>query len=63
VLSYYFQHIKRVKTKPLTERLNHDKGYAEQAAYMNKKAEDGLRRHGYRLVPVENTGAARLVRI
>ena len=36
---------------------------AEQVAYMSKKAEDGLRRRGYKLVPVDSTGAARLVRI
>jgi hypothetical protein len=40
-----------------------DMSPADQVAYMRKKAEDGVRRHGYELVPIDSTGAARLVRV
>jgi hypothetical protein len=36
---------------------------SERVAYMKKKAEDGLRRHGYKLIPIDDSGASRLVRI
>jgi hypothetical protein len=36
---------------------------SERADYLHKKVEDGLRRHGYKLVPIDSTGASRLVRI
>lgn len=40
-----------------------DMSSADQVTYMRKKAADGLRRHGYKLVPVDSTGTSRLVRI
>jgi hypothetical protein len=35
---------------------------SERANYLHKKVEDGLRRHGYKSVPIAGTGAKRVVR-
>jgi hypothetical protein len=40
-----------------------DMSSADQVAYMRKKAEDGLHRHGYKLVPTGDKGAMRLARM
>lgn len=40
-----------------------DMSSAEQVRFMRKKARDGLHRHGYKIVPVDDTGAVRLDRI
>jgi hypothetical protein len=35
---------------------------SERVAYTHKLAEDTVRDHGYKFVPVDNTGAKRVVR-
>jgi hypothetical protein len=65
--------ISKTMSSPVEQELNairlknyertKDMTTSERADYLHKKVEDGLRRHGYKLVPIDSTGASRLVRI